>query len=63
MDVRVNGAVAASKLAFNNTLSWDEWDTRTVVTKLVAGTNTIRATATTSNGGPNLDNVRVDLTP
>jgi hypothetical protein len=35
--------VVSKALAFNNTLSWDEWDTRTVVTKLVAGTNTIRA--------------------
>jgi hypothetical protein len=30
---------------------------------LVAGTNTIRATATTSNGGPNVDSVLVEITP
>jgi hypothetical protein len=59
MDIRVNGTVAAKALAFGNTLSWDEWDTRTVVANLVAGPNTIRATATTANGGPNLDNVQV----
>jgi hypothetical protein len=63
MDIRVNGTVVAKGLAFNNTLSWDEWDTRTVVTKLNAGTNTIRATATTSGGGPNLDHVEVQITP
>jgi hypothetical protein len=59
MDVRVNGVVVAKSLAFGNTLSWDEWDTRTVVANLVAGPNTIRATAATANGGPNLDNVQV----
>jgi hypothetical protein len=61
MDIRVNGTVVSKGLAFNNSLSWDEWDTRTVVTKLVAGTNTVRATATTSGGGPNLDHVEVQI--
>jgi hypothetical protein len=63
LDIRVNGAVVAKGLAFNNTLSWDEWDTRTVVAALTAGTNTVRATATTSAGGPNLDHLEVTLTP
>jgi hypothetical protein len=63
MDIRVNNTVVAKALAFGNTLSWDEWDTRTVVAPLVAGTNTIRATATTSNGGPNVDSVLVEITP
>jgi Carbohydrate binding module (family 6)/Polysaccharide lyase len=63
MDIRVNDTVVSKALAFKNTLSWDEWDTRTVTAKLVAGTNTIRATATTGNGGPNLDNVLVEVTP
>jgi hypothetical protein len=61
MDIRVNDAVVARGLAFINTLGWDEWDTKTVSANLVAGVNTIRATATTSKGGPNLDHVQVQL--
>ncbi|MFF3124986.1 glycosyl hydrolase family 8 [Streptomyces sp. NPDC057908] len=55
MDISVNGTVVASGAAFNGTGSWDTWATKTVAAQLVAGTNTIRATATTANGGPNLD--------
>ena len=62
MDIRVNGAVVAPAHKFKYTLSWDEWDTRTVNTSLVAGVNTVRATATTGDGGPNLDNVLVQVT-
>jgi chitin-binding protein len=63
MDIRVNGALIAPSLAFNRTPAWDDWDTRTVKATLVAGTNTIRATATTSNGGPNVDNLEVQISP
>ncbi|MFI6725752.1 glycosyl hydrolase family 8 [Streptomyces atratus] len=55
MDISVNGTVVASGAAFNGTGSWDTWATKTITAQLVAGTNTIRATATTANGGPNLD--------
>jgi len=61
MDIAVNGTVVAAALAFNRTPAWDDWDTRTVRTSLRAGANTIKATATTSNGGPNLDNVEVEV--
>jgi Carbohydrate binding module (family 6) len=61
MDIRVNGTVVAAGLAFNRTPAWDDWDTRTISVKLLAGNNTVRATATTSNGGPNLDNVEVQI--
>ena len=61
MDIQVNGKVVAKALAFNNTLSWDEWDTRTVVTNLVAGPNLVRAVATSSKGGPNLDSLEVSV--
>ncbi|WP_370740793.1 glycosyl hydrolase family 8 [Streptomyces sp. Ncost-T10-10d] len=55
MDISVNGTVVASGAAFNGTGSWDTWATKTITAQLVAGTNTIRATATSANGGPNLD--------
>lgn len=55
MDISVNGTVVAPGAAFDGTGSWDTWATKTITAQLVAGTNTIRATATTANGGPNLD--------
>ncbi|WP_329125428.1 glycosyl hydrolase family 8 [Streptomyces sp. NBC_01465] len=55
MDISVNGAVVASAVSFPATADWDTWTTKTVNANLNAGTNTIRATATTANGGPNLD--------
>ncbi len=62
MDVRVNGALVSGAHPFKYTLSWDEWDTRTISANLVAGMNTVRVTTTTA-GGPNLDNLQVHLTP
>jgi hypothetical protein len=55
MDIRVNGAVVAAAQPFPGTGSWDTWATSTVSVPLAAGTNTVRLTATTANGGPNLD--------
>src|SRR6266542_2112963 len=55
MDIRVNGTVARAGLAFPGTGSWDTWQTVTIAVALNAGANTIRATATTVNGGPNVD--------
>jgi endo-1,4-beta-D-glucanase Y len=59
MDITVNGAVVAGGLAFNPTGNWDTWAEVTVTTTLVAGANTVRATATTASGGPNLDRLHV----
>jgi len=61
MDVRVNGVLVADELAFNPTPSWDDWATRTMTAAVAAGSNTIRATATTANGGPNVDNLQVQF--
>src|SRR5947207_1936554 len=58
MNITVNGAPAAGGVAFNPTGSWDTWATVTVNAALNAGSNTVRATATTSNGGPNVDRLR-----
>jgi len=46
-------------LAFNPTGNWDTWANQTFSANLVAGTNKIRATATTANGGPNVDRLRI----
>ncbi|GAA1531861.1 carbohydrate-binding protein [Dactylosporangium maewongense] len=55
MDIAVNGTVVAAGVAFNPTASWDTWQDVTVTVPVTAGTNTVRATATTANGGPNVD--------
>ncbi|HCU51433.1 MAG TPA: hypothetical protein DGG94_16810, partial [Micromonosporaceae bacterium] len=55
----VNGTV----VDFPSTGAWTTWQTRTVTLNLVAGVNTIRATATTAGGGPNLDSLNADFPP
>ncbi|MBX7554002.1 PQQ-dependent sugar dehydrogenase [Streptomyces sp. tea 10] len=57
MDLSVNGTVAAPAVSFPATTDWNTWAAKTVNVQLKAGTNTIRATATTDNGGPNLDSL------
>ncbi|GAA1173036.1 glucose/arabinose dehydrogenase [Kitasatospora gansuensis] len=59
MDIAVNGTVVAAGVSFPPGANWDTWATRTVNANLTAGTNRIRATATTANGGPNLDRLQV----
>ncbi|MFC3896805.1 cellulase family glycosylhydrolase [Lentzea rhizosphaerae] len=61
MDVSVNGSLAVDELSFPGTGAWTTWQTRTTTVNLNAGTNKIKATATTSNGGPNVD--RLDVEP
>lgn len=59
MDITVNGTVAAAGVSFPGTGNWDTWASATIPVTLAAGTNTVRATATTANGGPNLDYAEV----
>jgi hypothetical protein len=59
MDIAVNGTVVSPALAFGATTNWDTWATKSVTVNLVAGVNTVRATATTANGGPNLDKITI----
>jgi alpha-galactosidase len=59
MDIAVNGTTAVANQAFAGTGDWANWVTVSTTVSLVAGNNTIRATATTVNGGPNLDNILV----
>ncbi|HEV2784351.1 MAG TPA: cellulase family glycosylhydrolase [Actinophytocola sp.] len=61
MSIAVNGTVVAPGLSFPGTGAWTTWQTRVITANLNAGSNTIRATATTANGGPNLD--KIDIGP
>ncbi len=60
MDITVNGVLAADELAFPPTGAWSTWQTATTTVTLNAGANTIRATASTASGGPNVDYLEVD---
>jgi glucose/arabinose dehydrogenase len=59
MDISVNGNIASNDLAFAATTNWDTWVDKTISVSLKAGSNTVRAAATTAGGGPNLDRIRV----
>lgn len=59
MSISVNGAVVNSGLAFNGTGAWATWATQSITAYLNAGNNVIRAVSTTSDGGPNLDQLSV----
>jgi glucose/arabinose dehydrogenase len=61
MNIAVNGTVVSTGLSFPGTGAWATWATKSISANLNAGTNTIRATATTANGGPNLDWAEVDI--
>ncbi|MEV6107938.1 CBM35 domain-containing protein [Streptomyces sp. NPDC051940] len=61
LDVRVNGTVVASGVSFNGTGAWSTWQTATLTAALQAGDNTVRVTATSAGGAPNLD--RLDVQP
>jgi hypothetical protein len=61
MDITVNGVPIADDLDFGRTPAWNDWETRTLITSLRAGVNTIRATATAADGGPNVDSLEVQL--
>ncbi|MFI7705244.1 carbohydrate-binding protein [Nonomuraea sp. NPDC049480] len=54
MTVTVNGATTLTR-DYPGTGAWSTWATDTFTVPLTAGTNTVRATATTANGGPNVD--------
>jgi hypothetical protein len=56
--MNVNGTV----VDFPGTPNWDTWATKNITLSLNAGANTIRLTATTANGGPNLDFIEVSAT-
>ena len=59
MNIALNGTVVSSGLTFPGTGNWDTWQTKTVRVNLVAGSNKIKATATSADGGPNVDKLTV----
>ncbi|MEU9686223.1 cellulase family glycosylhydrolase [Amycolatopsis japonica] len=60
LDVTVNGSLAVDDLGFAGTGAWTTWRTVTATVNLAAGSNRIRTTAVTSNGGPNADSLSVE---
>ncbi|MEU4224667.1 fibronectin type III domain-containing protein [Nonomuraea sp. NPDC026600] len=58
MAIAVNGGTAVNR-DFNGTGDWDTWQTSTLTVNLTQGANKIRATATTANGGPNVDRISI----
>ncbi|NUT04789.1 MAG: carbohydrate-binding protein, partial [Hamadaea sp.] len=58
-DISVNGTVVAAGRAFPVTADWDTWADVSLTVTLVAGTNTIRVTGTTSTGPANLDYLEI----
>ncbi|MEU4197997.1 PQQ-dependent sugar dehydrogenase [Kribbella sp. NPDC026611] len=62
MDFTVNGQSGAVGITFPGTGAWTTWATKTVRLQLVAGTNKIRARATSADGGPNADKLTVTPT-
>ncbi|MGV9383758.1 glycosyl hydrolase 2 galactose-binding domain-containing protein [Nonomuraea sp. NPDC003707] len=57
MTIAVNGTSVTRD--FTGTGAWTTWQTVTLTADLAQGVNKIRATATTSNGGPNVDRLSV----
>lgn len=62
VEITVNGGSDSYYLDFNGTGAWTAWATNSIVLELKAGTNTITATATTENGGPNMDYIELTKT-
>lgn len=58
----VNGAKECYYMSFLGTGAWTTWATNSVVLELKAGTNKIKAYATTANGGPNMDYIELKKT-
>ncbi|ETK33760.1 PQQ-dependent sugar dehydrogenase [Microbispora sp. ATCC PTA-5024] len=56
----VNGAAAGTR-SYPATANWDTWADDAFTVNLAAGANTIRATATTANGGPNVDKITISV--
>ncbi|NUR73595.1 MAG: carbohydrate-binding protein [Hamadaea sp.] len=62
MTITLNGQPIVTDAAFPGTGSWDAWQSMTIPVTLATGGNLVKATATTANGGPNVDFLDVDAT-
>ncbi len=58
MTVAVDGTTVSTP-TFAATGSWETWTTTTVTVNATAGSHSVKVTATTANGGPNLDSLTV----
>jgi Carbohydrate binding module (family 35)/3-keto-disaccharide hydrolase len=59
LTISVNGTAVATNVAFNPTANWDTWADKALTASLIPGSNVVRATATGSSGGPNIDKLSV----
>lgn len=57
LEITVDGTPAT--VSFPSTGTWTAWTTKALTFELSQGTHTIRATATTAVGGPNLDSLTI----
>src|SRR3954471_1206421 len=62
LQISVNGVIVANNVAFPGTGAWTTWKEVTVTAPLNGGDNKIRATAMTTDGGPNMDRLSADAT-
>lgn len=62
MKIEVNNAKEYWLQPFLTTSSWTTWQERAIVLPLVKGENIIRMTSMTSEGGPNMDYLRIEWT-
>ena len=62
MKVEVPGHEGFWVLDFLTTGAWTTWEERAIVLPLKAGSNSVRLTSMTADGGPNIDYLRTELT-
>src|SRR4051795_4362386 len=62
LQISVNGVIVSNNLAFPGTGAWTTWKEVTIKAPLSGGDNRIRATAMTTDGGPNMDRLAADVT-
>ncbi len=62
MKIEVNNGEDYWLQDFLTTSAWTTWEARGIVLPLVAGTNIIRLTSTTTDGGPNIDTLTLNWT-
>lgn len=62
MSISVNGNIVQSSMDFSATTDWTTWNESSIVINLSQGQNIIRATGVTTNGGPNVDYLKISQT-
>ena len=63
LEIIVNGSVVEDSLSFVGTGDWTIWQTKQFNVSFIEGVNTLRATAMTVDGGPNIDKIDVTGDP